>query len=219
VLVLTTKVTEVLAKRLHGTVTTILSAAYLAGAATALAQETAPTTDPERAYERCQAIKDDAARLYCYKNAETSVGGQLPGMIGTWHLVRTPNPTGGRPAVSVMQSADLSRSDVDFTGLMLRCGESTTEVLIVLARYLKPGEQTKIGIQAGPSNMEFSGRVVSPGLLVLLPPQATTLAEETWQKLPELAVSVDDGATIHGVVPLTGLNGALQILQVNCRAQ
>src|SRR5262245_14711786 len=40
--------------------------------------------------------------------------------IGTWRLVRTPDPRGGSEAVSIMQTADVSRSDIDFAGVMLR---------------------------------------------------------------------------------------------------
>lgn len=204
-----------------------LCAEWLAVATPAAAQELGPTTDPERAFERCQAIKDDAARLYCYSNSPGSAAAasqQQPAVLGTWHLVRTPNPTGGRPAVAIMQSADISRSDLDLAGLMLRCGEGTTqgttEVLIVLVRYLTPGAHPKVTVGSGPTGTKFSGSVVLPGLLVLLPAEATSLATGPWQAAPELAVSVDDqGSAIRGVIPLTGLKGALQMLQSNCPAQ
>jgi hypothetical protein len=208
-------------------VATALCLGWLAGVplafAQGVAQDPGSSTDLERAFERCQAIKDDAARLYCYKDAmgsEASASHREPAALGTWHFARTPNPTGGRPAVSIMQGADISRSDPSLAGLMLRCGDSVTEVLIVLVRYLRPGAPTTVTIAAGQSSHQFSGKVVAPGLLVLLPPEAMSLAAGPWQTKPELSVSVDDeGSAVKGVVPLTGLTGALQILQSNCPAQ
>lgn len=208
---------------LAGKAAAILCVAWLAGAPLAAAQPSGPTDDLERAFARCQAIKDDAARLYCYQNAmgnEEGVSPQQPAALGTWHLVRTPNPTGGRPAVSIMQGADISRSDPDFGGLMLRCGDSATEVLIVLVRYLAPGARANVTVSDGKSRTELSGSVVPPGLLVRLPEQATALTMGPWQATAELFVTVDDnGSAIRGVVPLAGLTGALQVLQSNCPAQ
>lgn len=203
-------------------VAAIVCVGWLAGAASAIAQELGSPTAPEAAFERCQAIKDDAARLYCYQNStETAAGAShQPDELGTWHLLRTPNPIGGRPAVSIMQSADISRSDLDLAGLMLRCGESATEVLIVLVRYLAPDAHPKVTVGTGPTGTQFSGTVVPPGLLVLLPAEAASLATGPWQAAPELAVSVDDErGAIRGVIPLTGLKGALQMLRFNCPAQ
>jgi hypothetical protein len=165
-------------------------------------------------------IKDDAARLYCFQNraaTDTAASHGQPHVLGSWRLVRTPNPAGGRAAVSIIQIADISRSDLDLAGLMLRCGESATEVLIVVVRYLPLGTHPKVTVRTGPSSTEFSGRVIPPGLLVLLPPEATTLAAGPWQAASELAVTVDDEeGAIRGVIPLTGLAGALQVLKSNC---
>jgi hypothetical protein len=199
----------------------IVSAAWIASATPLLAQGSGTPPNPEAAFERCQAIKDDAARLYCYENsAQAGAGGRLPNEVGTWHLLRTPNPSGGPPAVSVMQSADIPRSDPDLAGLMIRCGESSTEVLIVLVRYLRLGTHPKVTVGTGPTSTEFTGDVVPPGLLVLLPPQATSLALGPWQALPEIAVSIDDeSGRISGVIPLAGVKGALQILRSNCPAR
>jgi hypothetical protein len=207
-------------------VATVLCLAWLASAPFAFAQDaaqdTGSNTDLERAFEHCQAINDDAARLYCYKDAmgsERSASHREPAALGTWHFARTPNPTGGRPAVSIMQGADISKSDPGLAGLMLRCGDSATEVLIVLVHYLSPGALTTVTVAAGQNSHQFSGKVVAPGLLVLLPAEAMSLAAGPWQTTPELSVSVDDdGSAIKGVVPLTGLTGALQILQSNCPA-
>jgi hypothetical protein len=205
-----------------GAAAIVLCIGWLTGATSAAAQDATSTNDLERAFERCQAIKDDAARLYCNENAtEHETANQpSPEALGTWHFVRTPNPTGGRPAVSITQSADITRSDPDFGGLMLRCGDDTTEVLIVLVRYLMPGAHPKVTVNAAQTSTEFSGNVVPPGLLVLLSGKATALATGPWLATPELSISVDDGGNaIRGIVPLTDLTGALAILRSNCAAQ
>jgi hypothetical protein len=44
-----------------------------------------------------------------------------PESMGGWHLVRTRNPYGGADAISIMRTADASRSDLDLAGLMIRC--------------------------------------------------------------------------------------------------
>ena len=73
-------------------------------------------------FDRCRAITDDAAPR-CYEDAisHSDVGGsgQRNALPGAWRLVRTSNPSGGRDAVSIMHTADIARSDVDFAGLML----------------------------------------------------------------------------------------------------
>jgi hypothetical protein len=199
-----------------------LCVGWLASATSAAAQDAASTDDLARAFERCQAIEDDAARLYCYKNAtgHEAANQSSPAALGTWHFVRTPNPTGGPSAVSITQSADIARSDPDFGGLMLRCGDGAPEVLIVLVRYLTFGAHPKVIVKAAQTSTEFSGKVVPPGLLVSLPEQASALAAGPWLAMPELSISVDDGGNpVQGIVPLTGLTGALAVLRSNCAAQ
>jgi hypothetical protein len=110
---------------------------------------------PAEAIERCKSIIDQTAWLRCYEDAtgcpqeradpdtpgrdSSGLGGSDLGgsdldgsRPGSWRLVRTPNPRGGPDAVSVMQTPDPSRSDIDLAGLMLRCSDRGFEVLIVL---------------------------------------------------------------------------------------
>lgn len=199
----------------------VVSAGWLAGVTPATAQEDGQTSAPKATFERCHAIKADAARLHCSKSSDASfASSHQPDVIGGWHLLRTPNPTGGRPAVSVMQGADIAHSDPDLAGLMLRCGKDATEVLVVLAHYLPPAAHPKVKVVAGKQNTELVGSVVPPGLSVLLPAQATTLTATSWQAARELAVTITDGeGTIRGVIPLAGLSGALQMLRSNCATQ
>jgi hypothetical protein len=185
---------------------------------------------PDSNVERCRSITDDAARLRCYE-AETSQPSirppptASPATAGSWPLVRTPNPAGGRDAVSVLKTADITKSDIDFAGLMLRCGEHNIEVLVVLVRPLPPRAHPRVSVTTGGETMDFIASVVPPGAEVLLPPEAAVLASGPWQAAPELSAEVgavegdDQPSQIRGVISLAGLGAALAQLQANCPPQ
>jgi hypothetical protein len=172
--------------------------------------------------ERCRGIKDGQARKRCYEQANTSASPtssqQQPVEPGTWQLARTPNPAGGPDSVSITKITDATGSDHDITGLMLRCGEgATTEVLVVLADPLPSRTHPKVTVVAGATTTEFTGSVVTPGALVLLPEKASALVEETWQSIPELTVAImENRRSLHGVIPLDDISTAMQTLQSNC---
>ena len=136
----------------------------------------------------------------------------------TWRLTRTPNPAGGPDTISITKLADTTRSDHDIAGLMLRCGEgATTEVLVVLFEPLPPRTHPKVTVVAGAMTTVFTGSVVTPGPLVLLPEKASALVEHAWQSTPELAVAItENDRSLHGVIPLTDISTAMQTLQSNC---
>ena len=193
-------------------------AGQVAGAA-ADGQRLAQLLGPGSESEHCRTITDSGARLRCYEATTSDRSDKRQSSIaGAWRLVRTPNPAGGPDAVSIMHTADVSRSDLDLAGLMVRCGQETTEVLIVLVRPFPPRARPKVSIGvAGSGPVEFTASVAAPGLLLLLPPEANTLAAGPWQTAPELTIAVaDEHAPIHGVVPLTGLGIALGELRQNC---
>ncbi len=174
--------------------------------------------------EHCRAVTDDAARLRCYEAATKPSTNAIPQTLGpgagTWRLVRTRNPGGGQEAVSIMQTADITKSDIDLAGMMLRCGESGVEVLLVLVRPLPPRAHPKVTVSAAGKRAELNATVVPPGAAILLPKEASTLASGPWQAAPELAVQIDaresELNTVRGVVPLTGLGVALSGLRANC---
>jgi hypothetical protein len=86
----------------------------------------------------CPLIADQALQLRSFEEARSKAAqGVIPAATsaGTWRLVRTPNPRGGPDAVSIMQTADAARSDIDLAGLTLRCSDSGFDVLVV---FLKP---------------------------------------------------------------------------------
>ena len=141
-------------------------------------------------------------------------------LAGDWHLVRTHNPQGGPDAISIMHTADTSRSDLELAGLMIRCSRSGTEVVVVLLRtfplrarphvlFGKPGHET-----------QFEATVAPPGTAVLVPGDATTLISGPWQTQGDLFIQVIDGqTTVAGVVALAGLQPAFKALVTSCPSQ
>lgn len=162
----------------------------------------------------CLTIQDGRQR--CAAGASADLQGRSEA-AGAWRLVRTPNPAGGRDAVSIMQTADISGSDLGFAGVMLRCNNGAIEVLIALVRPLPPRSKIRVTIQAGTTTNQFIATTVAPGVLLLLPPAAAALASGPWQTAPKLAIVIDDdNGPIHGAIAVAGLPGALQELLANC---
>jgi hypothetical protein len=210
----------------------------IAAAYTSIGQSFAQPAGTDSNLERCRAITDDAARLRCYEAATakpaTSPPSQTPSpapspapnpSTGQWRLVRTPNPAGGRAAVSIVKTADVTKSDIDLAGLMLRCGDSNIEVLIVLLRPLPPRAHPKVSTAVGSQTYDFIASVVPPGAELLLPLEATALATGPWQAASDLSVEIgpveadDQPGPIRGVIPLAGLSASLLLLKANCPSQ
>ena len=192
----------------------------------AFAQLSGPSTD----VEHCRAIADAAARLRCFESAagkpRTNSGTRTLGPeAGTWRLVRTPNPSGGPDAVSIMQTADTTRSDFDLAGLALRCQDGGVEVLIVLVGTLSLRSHPKVAVSAGGKSMDFTATVVPPGASLLLPKTATELATGLWTTTSEMTIQIETGQNdsapglIHGVVSLKGLSSSLPSLLAICSTQ
>jgi hypothetical protein len=223
---------------LYGFLLTLFFAGF--GGAAVLAQ-TPPLPQwsaPESAFEHCRTIADDAARLRCYEGATSQSPAAAPALppaattplppavappqasstgAGNWRLVRTPNPAGGPDAASIVQTADIARSDLNLAGLMLRCGQTGVEVLIVLLEPLPPRAHPKVSVSTGGATLDFPATVVSPGALVLLPQDASALANGPWKNAAQLTVHVDDSSEqVSGVIPLAGLADALPKLLANC---
>jgi hypothetical protein len=225
---------------LYGLLLTLFFAAF--GGHVALAQ-TPPLprwSVPESAFEHCRTIADDAARLRCYEDATSQPAAAAPSQppaamtplppaaappqasstgAGNWRLVRTPNPAGGADAVAITQTADIAKSDLDLAGLMLRCGQTGVEVLIVLVEPLPPRAHPKVSVSTGGTAIDFTATVVPPGAEVLLPQDASALADGPWQTAAELTVNVEDSSEqAKGVISLAGLSDALPNLLANCPA-
>jgi hypothetical protein len=149
--------------------------------------------------------------------AKQSLVSELP---RGWHLVRTPNPKGGADAISITHPADTSRSDLDLAGLMIRCGKTNAEVVIILLPALSFRARPHVTFGKPGNESQFEATVAPPGTAVLLPADATTLVSGPWHALDDLFIRIDEGHTIiRGVVKLTGLQAAFKKLQASCRAQ
>jgi hypothetical protein len=205
-----------------------ISVMFMCGLLTGLAGSAAPLTlgqdsaNVRAILERCRSIQDDHARLRCYEDAAPPPPAPAlpPQVHGSWRLVRTPNPQGGRDAVSIMQTADVSRSDLNFAGLMIRCSDNTIEVLVVVVEPGRPRTHPIIVLSDGTTTTRFTASIVPPGTLVLLPPEAATLATGPWQSASDLSIELNnDGGQVRGVVPVQGMRGAIHELQSNCAAQ
>ena len=172
--------------------------------------------------EQCRGVKNEQARKRCYEQVNSSVSPglsqQQPIEPATWQLTHTPNPAGGPDSISITKITDATGSDHDIAGLMLRCGEgATTEVLVVLVEPLPARTHPKVTVVAGRTTTEFTGSVVTPGSLVLLPEKASALVENAWQSIPELAVAIaENHRWLHGVISLSDISAAMQTLQSNC---
>jgi hypothetical protein len=157
------------------------------------------------ALARCRSIVDQIAQLRCYQDVtsrEAQRAEPRTAGTGSWRLVRTPSPRGGPDLVSIMQTADPARSDLDLAGLMVRCGTTSPDVVVVLVKPLPPRAHPKVKLAAGGSIAQFDGAVVSPGASLSLPADVGALVDGPWQSSPELAIEVDDSNDpIRGVIP------------------
>jgi hypothetical protein len=205
----------------RGAATAILVALTIASTA-AVGLDSEKPTRLNSGVERCRSINDEQARKRCHEQENSSVSPSLsqrqPIEAETWQLARTPNPAGGPDSISITKITDATGSDHEIAGLMLRCGEgATTEVLVVLVEPLPARTHPKVTVEAGRTTTEFTGSVVTPGVLVLLPEKASALVENAWQSAPELAVAIaENHRSLHGVIPLTDISTAIQTLESNC---
>jgi hypothetical protein len=136
---------------------------------------------------------------------------------GGWRLIRTPNPRGGPDAVSMTHTADLTHSDPDFAGIMLRCGQSGAELVIVVVTPFPLGAHPDTTISGGGRVWRFAGQVVPPGAELLLPPEATTLVTTAWQSLRDLTIKVSSpNQSVEGVISTDGISAALATLMASC---
>jgi hypothetical protein len=169
------------------------------------------------------AIATGSAALAANPDTNRAGGSERPfssELAGGWHFVRTPNPQGGADAISIMHTADTSRSDLDLAGLMIRCRERGTEAVIVLIRAFPLRARPQVVFSKPGNETRFEATVAPPGTAILLPGDATTLVNGAWQNQSDLSIQVDNGpTTIRGVVALAGLQAAFKVLLVSCETQ
>src|SRR5262245_10551424 len=137
------------------------------------------------------AAADQTARLRSFEEAR-SYGAQSTVLAatnaGAWRLVRTPNPRGGPDAVSIMQTADTARSDIDLVGLTLRCSDTGFDVLVVFLKSFPPRTHPKVKLTSGGTTVHLEAAVIPPGAAISLPAEVATLVKGSWQSSSELAI-------------------------------
>jgi hypothetical protein len=158
-----------------------------------------------------------------------------------WRLLPGRSPAEGGGSASMSHTSDMTRSDLDLAGLMLRCRDTSApiqgadatsptvqdddthaigaQIVIVVVTPFPPRAQPSVTIGAAGMEWHFNARVLPPGVELLLPAQATDLAGGPWQSTPELAVKVSwQERSFKGVIPIDGLADALATVAANCAA-
>jgi hypothetical protein len=198
-----------------------LATAAVLGMIVALGVEAAAGQDVSTDLRRCLAIADSAARLRCVENT-AAVREKQPrldgrgnsGDAGAWKLVRSPDPRGGPDAVAIMHTADVSRSDPDFAGVMLRCAQDGFEVLVIVIEPRPPRARPRVRLGAPGEEASYEATIAPPFTALLMPKEAASLERST---TPELSIELNGETTaVHGFVPLAGLRPALDGLKASC---
>ncbi|WP_456701909.1 hypothetical protein [Bradyrhizobium sp. USDA 4449] len=139
-------------------------------------------------------------------------------LLQGWHLVVTTEPGGRGEGVSIMHTVDSAKSDPGLAGLSLRCGRSgVIEVMLILLEPMAHSDHPKVSLSSGTSRKEFETTVAANGEALLLPTAASALPESDWQTVAELSVEIATSSNpIRGVVPISGIQGALRALSARC---
>jgi len=169
-------------------------------------------------FEKCRVLGDDQARLACLKNLLPKTTGESTAS-DSWPLVRTPHPRGGPDAISVMRTADTTRSDPELAGLMIRCAEKPgLEIVLALVRPIPPrSRRDVVVVAAGAAQVLLHAEVTSAGTALLLPVETSTFTAGPWSNSKEIAVTIrDPDGEIHGVIPIDGIGPAMAKLTANC---
>ena len=159
----------------------------------------------------CLEGPSEADSQGCIREAAASVDSDA------WKLLRSRDPSGGPDAISVIRTAEPSRSDPDIAGLMLRCAGSDIEALVIVIEPRPPRARPRIDVSANGARASFEATVAPPFTALLLPKEAAVLLTGPWASAPELAITVDgEHSPEHGTVPLAGVRQALERLIIAC---
>src|SRR5579863_2562545 len=89
------------------------------------------------------------ATTKCFANCQVKAQSHFDGLVesgslnstrGGWQLVRIRNPRGGPDTVSIMHSAEISRSDIALAGMVLRCTTAPdVDTIVVVVEPWPPG--------------------------------------------------------------------------------
>ncbi len=136
----------------------------------------------------------------------------------TWKFTRTQGDKAGESFAAIMKTADITQSDLDFAGLIIRCApKGKIDVLIALIRPFPPRSHPRVTIASGSVSQTFEATLTAAGAAVVLPEEVAAFAAGKWQSTPALAVTVKENDNqIKGVVELNGLREAYNSLLVGC---
>lgn len=175
------------------------------------------------ANDPCVAVSRDLAAICLSRPAASNTPGAPqapPGAEGGWRLMRAPNPHGGPDAVSIVHTVDISRSDVDLAGLMLRCAPGGIEVLVVVLDPRPPSSKPLVKIRVAGMEEKFEARSVPPFTALLLPSEAAALFKGLGRTSDEVAIEIEaEPSPVKGTVSLAGLGTALGELRASCPPQ
>ncbi|MBV9567371.1 MAG: hypothetical protein JO172_04475 [Hyphomicrobiales bacterium] len=139
---------------------------------------------------------------------------------GAWRLMRAPNPYGGPDAVSIVHTVDISRSDADVAGLMLRCARGGIEALVIVLDPRPPSSRPWVKFRVSGTEEKFEAKIVPPFTALLLPVEAAAQLTGRWRTSDELAIEVEaEPLPVKGTLSLMGLGPALEGLRASCPPQ
>jgi hypothetical protein len=169
-------------------------------------------------FEKCRVLGDDQARLACLKNLIPKDEPAASSAADSWPLVRTPHPRGGPEAVSIMRTADTTRSDPELAGLMIRCAEKPgLEAILALVRPIPPRSKRDVVVAAGAAQVLLHAEVTAASSALLLPIETSTFTSGPWRNSKEIEVTIKDpDGDIRGVIPIDGIGPAMAKLSGNC---
>ncbi len=134
-----------------------------------------------------------------------------------WRLIRSPATAGSEAVVAVTHAPDLSSSDLTFAGVMLRCSQNNLQVMLAFIEPFPPRSRPTVTMRGGPDTWQFSTSPIGPGSALVLPSEASELAETKWRSLDSISIQVEsEHIKIAGTITLTGLSAALVKLRENC---
>lgn len=151
-------------------------------------------------------------------NALSSTNRLTPLQDG-WTLVRTKLEIGSPEQISIMHQADTA-SNIGLAGISLRCAANGVDVMLVVLEPVPPGTHPSITIAANGQQRSFDTSVLPGRRSLRLLPQAEPLPTPDWLQSHTLSVKVELGpSSVHGVLPIDGMIGALQTLRSACSAR
>jgi hypothetical protein len=184
---------------------------------------TGPNAATMAANGPCLAASGEAAASCLIGLVASSAPGvpQAPARAeGGWRLMRALNPQGGPDAVSIVHTVDVSRSDVDLAGLMLRCAPGGIEALIIVLDPRPPTSRPSVKVRVAGMEEKYDARIVPPFTALLLPPEAAALFTGPGRTSDEVTIEIAaEPSAVKGTVPLAGLGPALGELRASCPPQ